>query len=70
MPQFKKFIITQDKSVCDKLIANGFNLLSDICGTYTLANIENSNVIYTGDLNVAHEEIDIKKLVYTDKLTF
>lgn len=62
MPQFKKFIITQDKPVCDKLVANGFNLLSDICGTYTLANIENSNFNF--------EEIDIKKIVYTDKLTF
>ena len=62
MPQFKKFIMTQDESVCDKLIANGFNLLSDICGTYTLANVENSNFNF--------EEIDIKKLVYTDKLTF
>ena len=62
MPQHKKFIITQDKSVCDKLIANGFCLLSDICGTYTLANI--------GNINFNFEEIDIKKLVYTDKLVF
>ena len=62
MPQFKKFIMTQDKSVCDKLVANGFNLLSDICGIYIFANIENSNFNF--------EEIDIKKLVYTDKLTF
>lgn len=62
MHQFKKFIMTQDKSVCDKLVANGFNLLSDICGTYILANIENSNFNF--------EEIDIKKIVYTNKLTF
>lgn len=62
MPQLKKFIMTQDKSVCDKLVANGFNLLSDICGTYILANIENSNFNF--------EEIDIKKIVYTNKLTF
>ena len=62
MPQSKKFIMTQDKSVCDKLVANGFYLLSDICGTYTLAN--------TGNVNFNFEEIDIKKLVYTNKLTF
>lgn len=60
MPQSKKFIMTQDKSVCDKLVANGFCLLSDVCGTYTLAN--------TGNTNFNFEEIDIKKLVYTDRL--
>ena len=43
MPQFKKFIMTQDKSVCDTLVANGFCLLSDNCGTYTLANTGNIN---------------------------
>lgn len=62
MPQLKKFILTQDKSVCDKLIASGFCLLSDICGVYTLANINNVNFNF--------EEIDIKKLVFTDKLVF
>ena len=62
MPQFKKFIMTQDKSVCDKLIANGFYLLSDIGGTYTLANV--------GNVSFNFEEIDIKKLVYTDRLSF
>ena len=62
MPQSKKFIMTQDKSVCDKLVANGFYLLSEICGTYTFAN--------TGNVNFNFEEIDIKKLVYTNKLTF
>ena len=62
MPQLKKFIMTQDKLVCDKLIENGFYLLSDICGTYTLAN--------TGNVNFNFEEIDIKKLVYTDRLVF
>ena len=62
MPQSKKFIMTQDKSVCDKLIANGFYLLSDVCGTYTLAN--------SGNAHFNFNEIDIKKLVYTDRLTF
>lgn len=62
MPQSKNFIMTQDKSVCDKLVANGFCLLSDVCGTYTLANTENVNFNF--------EEIDIKKLVYIDRLVF
>jgi len=62
MPQSKKFIITQDKSVRDILIANGFCLLSDVCGTYTFAN--------TGSINFNFEEIDIKKLVYTNRLAF
>ena len=62
MPQSKKFIMTQDKSVCDKLVASGFCLLSNNCGTYTLVN--------AGNVNFNFEEIDIKKLVYTDKLVF
>lgn len=62
MPQSKKFIMTQDKSVCDKLVANGFCLLSDVCGTYTLTN--------PGNINLNFDEIDIKKLVYTDRLVF
>ena len=62
MPQSKKFIMTKDKSVCEKLVANGFCLLSAVGGTYTLSN--------TGNMNFNFEEIDIKKLVYTDRLTF
>lgn len=37
MPQ-KKFIVTQDKSVSNLLIAHGFHLLSNISGTYTFVN--------------------------------
>lgn len=62
MPQSKKFIMTQDKSTCDKLIAGGFSLLSDICGTYVFSNVGNKNFNF--------EDIDIKKLVYTDRLVF
>ena len=62
MPQLKKFIITKDESVRDVLIANGFSLLSDICGTYTFAN--------SGNIKFGFEKIDIKKIVYTDRLTF
>lgn len=62
MPQSKKFIVTKDESVRDVLIANGFHLLSDVCGTYTFAN--------SGNLKFGFEKIDIKKMVYTDRLTF
>lgn len=62
MSQSKKFIITQDKAVCDKLVASGFYLLSENCGTYTLANV--------GNVDFNFNEIDIKKIVYTDRLTF
>ena len=62
MPQPKKFILTQDKSVCDKLVANGFYLLSYIGDIYTLVNKDN--------INLNFEEVDIKKLVYTDRLAF
>jgi len=62
MPQSKKFIMTQDKSVCDVLVASGFCLLNEIGGVYTFVNEEN--------INFNFEEIDIKKLVYTDRLVF
>ena len=37
MPQ-KKFIITQDESVSNILLAHGFRLVSNVCGTYTFMN--------------------------------
>lgn len=62
MSQYKKFIITNDKTIRDTLIANGFCLLSDVCGTYTFAN--------TNHINFNFESIDIKKIAYTDSLSF
>lgn len=62
MPQLKKFIMTQDKSVCDILVASGFCLLNETGGIYIFANKDNVNLNF--------EEIDIKKLVYTDRLVF
>lgn len=38
MSQLEKFIITQDKSVSDQLIAHGFVLVSQIGDTYTFLN--------------------------------
>lgn len=45
MSQLKKFIITQDKTVSDQLIAHGFKLVSHIGDTYTFMNqtIKNFN---------------------------
>ena len=34
----KKFIVTQDESVSNQLIAHGFHLLSNVSGTYTFVN--------------------------------
>ena len=62
MPQLKKFIMTQDKSVCDILVASGFCLLNQVGNIYVFAN--------TNNINFNFEEIDIKKLVYTDRLVF
>ena len=61
MPQ-KKFIVTQDKSVSDVLIAHGFTLLSNMCGTYTFVNstpekfdfssIDSTKVHFTNKINI------------------
>lgn len=57
-----KFIIVQDKDVATKLIDSGFNLVSTTSGTYTFMNIIPKHFNF--------EEIDVKKLVYTDRLVF
>ena len=60
MPQFKKFIITQDKSMSDILITHGFLLLSNNCGTYTFVNKPQNGFSF--------DNFDITKIHYTDKL--
>ena len=57
-----KFIIVQDNDIANRLIAHGFNLVSNICGTYTFINITPKHFSF--------EDIDVKKLVYTNTLTF
>ena len=59
MPQ-KKFIITQDESVSNALIAHGFHLLSNICGTYTFINAAPNKFSFDG--------VDTTKLYFTNKL--
>ena len=57
-----KFIIVQDKDTANQLITVGFNLVSNTNGTYTFMNIVPKHFSF--------ENVDIKKLVYSNMLTF
>lgn len=57
----KNFIITQDQSVRNELIAHGFRLVSDICGTYTFINEKKSTFNFSS--------IDATKIHFTNKLS-
>lgn len=58
----EKFIMVQDEDTANKLIASGFNLVSNMNGTYTFMNMAPKHFNF--------ENIDVKKLVYTNTLTF
>lgn len=60
MANNKKFIVVQSESVANQLIASGFVLLSNICGTYTFMNEEKENFNFSN--------IDATKLHFTNKL--
>lgn len=62
MPQCAKFIVVQDQDVANQLVTNGFSLVSSMNGTYTFMNIIPKHFSF--------ENIDVKKLVYTNTLTF
>jgi hypothetical protein len=57
-----KFIIVQDENVANQLVMNGFQMVSSANGIYTFMNSIPQHFNF--------ENIDIKKLVYTDRLTF
>ena len=57
-----KFIIVQDVYTANQLISNGFNLVSNINGTYIFINMIPKCFNF--------ENIDVKKLVYTNTLVF
>lgn len=57
-----KFIIVQDENIANKLISSGFQMISKTNDMYTFVNAIPQHFNF--------EEIDIKKLVYTDKLVF
>ena len=55
------FIVTTDQETADKLIAEGFRLITDINGKFTFEN-KTANMIFN--------QIDTKKIAYTNILTF
>jgi hypothetical protein len=57
-----KFIIVQDIKTANQLIASGFNLVVNMNGTYTFMNIIPKHFSF--------ENIDVKKLAYTNTLVF
>ena len=57
-----KFIIVKDEDIANKLISNGFQMISKTNDIYTFMNIIPQHFKF--------DEINIKKLVYTDRLTF
>lgn len=58
----ENFIKTTDKETADNLLLCGFQLISNTCGTYTFLNQQVKNFSF--------ENIDVKKLVYTNTLVF
>lgn len=57
-----KFIVVQDENTANKLIVSGFQFVSKANDTYIFMNIVPQCFNF--------EDIDIKKLVYTDRLVF
>ena len=56
----QKFIIVQDEITANTLIDSGFQLISQINGTYTFMNLIPKHFNFS--------EVDVKKLVYTNTL--
>ena len=57
-----KFIVVQDVSTANILVSAGFQIVSQINNTYTFMNVIPKHFMF--------ENIDIKKLAYTNVLTF
>ena len=57
-----KFIIVQDETIANKLMSSGFQMVSKTNDVYTFINAIPQHFNF--------EEIDIKKLVYTNMLVF
>lgn len=56
----QKFIIVQDENTANTLIANGFQLISQINGIYTFMNVIPQHFNFS--------EVNVKKLAYTNTL--
>ena len=61
MSQANKFIITRSETVANKMIGHGFVLVSNTNGTYTFINQPPQHFKF--------DEIDVKKVVYTNILS-
>ena len=61
MSQKQNFITTTDKETADKLISCGFQLVSHSGNTYTFLNQISTNFSFN--------EIDEKKMIYTNMLS-
>ena len=57
-----KFIVVQDMKTANQLISAGFQLVSQINNIYTFMNVVPKHFKF--------ENIDVKKLAYTNMLTF
>ena len=61
MSQKQNFIKTTDKETADKLMSEGFQLVSEKCGVYTFLNQPPKNFSFN--------EADKKKVAYTNILS-
>lgn len=61
MKKKSNFIVTQDKETANKLISEGFRLVTEINGTYTFENKPVDSMVF--------DKIDSKKMAYTNILT-
>lgn len=57
-----KFIVVQDVNTANKLVSAGFQIVSQVNGTYIFMNVIPKHFKF--------ENIDIKKLAYTNMLVF
>ena len=57
-----KFIVVQDLNTANALISAGFQIVSQVNGVYTFMNVIPKHFKF--------DNIDIKKLAYTNVLTF
>lgn len=57
-----KFIVVQDMNTANQLVSAGFQLVNQVNNTYTFMNVIPKHFQF--------ENIDIKKLAYTNMLAF
>lgn len=62
MKNKSNFIVTADKGIADKLILEGFRLITDVNGKFTFENKPSENFTFS--------KIDSSKVAYTNILTF